>query len=191
MTHDADTPVILVVDDEQAFVDAYRRWLGDTYTVREAISGTEAFEQLDEDVAVVLLDRRMPGISGDEVLKEIRSKGLDCRVAMVTAVEPDFDVIGMGFDEYIVKPVSKEQLQSVIEGLLTRSAFDDQVRECFALASKKAVLEANMSPRKLEAREEYRDLRDRLIEAQARVDDTLDELLESGNIVTAYHDIRR
>jgi len=59
---------------------------------------------IDETVDVVLLDRMMPGMSGQEVLAAIRERGLDCRVAMVTAVDADFDVIEMGFDEYLGKP---------------------------------------------------------------------------------------
>jgi CheY-like chemotaxis protein len=98
---------ILVVDDEQPIADLFARWLEDEYDVRVAYSGGEALASLDDSLDVVLLDRDMPDMSGDGVLDTIRSRGIDCRVGMVTAVEPDFDVLTLGYDAYVVKPVTK------------------------------------------------------------------------------------
>ncbi len=84
-----DLPLVLVVEDEPDLADLYATWLRGEYRVRVAYGGREALEKLDDEVEVVLLDRRMPDLSGDEALKEIRERGFDCRVAMVTAVEPD------------------------------------------------------------------------------------------------------
>ncbi len=84
----------------------------------------------------------MPGLSGDEVLEQIRDRDLNSRVVMVTAVKPDFDIIDMGFDDYLVKPVSKDDLYTTVEGMLSRIEYDNQMQEYFSLVSKKAVLEA-------------------------------------------------
>lgn len=82
-------PVVLVVDDEEDLANLYSQWLSDDYAVRTAYNGEQALERLDETVDVVLLDRRMPGLSGDDALNRIREREYDCRVAMVTAVDPD------------------------------------------------------------------------------------------------------
>ncbi len=87
-----------------------------SYDVRRAYEGHEALELLDGEVNIVLLDRRMPGLSGDEVLSELRRRELHSRVVMVTAVKPDFDIIDMGFDDYLVKPVSKDDLFTTVQG---------------------------------------------------------------------------
>jgi predicted DNA binding protein/DNA-binding response OmpR family regulator len=136
-----DLPTVLVVDDDRALADTCEYWLREEYDVRVAYGGTQAIERVDDSVDVVLLDRRMPDVSGDDVLEEIDARGLDCRVAMMTAVAPDTDIVEMAFDEYLVKPVDEERVTEAVEELLVRAEFDDRVREYFALASTEAVLD--------------------------------------------------
>ncbi|RLM59356.1 response regulator [Halobellus sp. Atlit-31R] len=136
-----DDPVVLVVDDDRDLADTCEYWLRDDFDVRVAYGGEEALERIDDDVDVVLLDRRMPDISGDDVLAAIDERGYDCRIAMMTAVEPDTDIVEMPFDEYLVKPVDEDSVTETVEELLVRSEFDDRVREYFALESTEAVLE--------------------------------------------------
>ncbi|EMA28367.1 response regulator receiver protein [Haloarcula japonica DSM 6131] len=113
---------MLVVEDETDIADSYELWLNNAYEVYRAETGEVALSKLDElAVDVVLLDRMLPGVSGDEVLDEIRKQGYRCRVAMVSAVQPGIDVVEMGFDGYITKPPDKEELRETVERLLARS----------------------------------------------------------------------
>jgi len=162
---------ILIVDDESAVTDVYAAHLESEYDVRTAYDGSEALEKLDEDVDAVLLDRRMPGMSGDEVLSHVRDEEYDVRVAMVTAVDPDFDILDMGFDDYVVKPVSRDELFETVDRLLTYSTYDDTFQEYFSLVSKRAALETSKSQSALETNEEYNDLTERIEE----LEDDLDE----------------
>jgi len=114
-------PTVLVVDDDHQLADLYAAWLETEYDVRTAYGGPSAFEAIDSDVDVALVDRLMPQVSGDELLEQIRAEGYDCRVSIVTAVDPDFDIIEMGFDEYVVKPVRREDIETVVDSLVTRS----------------------------------------------------------------------
>ncbi|PSQ63085.1 MAG: DNA-binding protein [Halobacteriales archaeon SW_8_66_22] len=164
-------PVVLIVEDEPDVAETYRLWLEDTYTVRVAGNGEVGIDALDESVAVVLLDRMMPGLSGGEVLEQIREQGLDCRVAMVTAVEPDFDILEMGFDAYLSKPVKSDQIRDTVENLLERSEYDSLLQEYYSLVEKQATLEATKTSVELEDSDEYDDL-------TARIDDLRDELSE-------------
>lgn len=158
---------VLVVDDEPDVRETYRIALEREYDARTASDGEEALASVDDTVDVVFLDRRMPGISGDEVLHEVRGRGIDCRVVMVTAVEPDTDVLQMEFDEYLVKPVEGDDLRRAVERMLARNAMEDQVREMFAVASKLATLESKLeisqqerSDRHQQLLEEFYALRD-------------------------------
>ena len=171
-------PVVLIVEDEPDLAQLYTAWLREHCTVRTAYDGEEALEQIDDEVDVVLLDRRMPGLSGDEVLDTIRERDLDCRVAMVTAVEPDFDIVEMGFDDYLVKPVSDDDLIDTVDQLLLRSTYDEQLQELFALASKKALLKSQKTEAELRASEEYARLEDRIAVLRAQIDDTVAELID-------------
>lgn len=131
---------ILVVDDERGLADLYGVWLRDCHDVRTVYSGESALDALDEQVDVVLLDREIPDVSGDDVLDAIRDRGLECRVAMVTAAEPGFDVVDLGFDAYLRKPVDRETLRETVTQLLRRSTYDATVRQYFAAAQKRALL---------------------------------------------------
>lgn len=164
---------VLIVDDEEAITEMYALWLDEEYDVTTANDGETALEAISETTDVVLLDRRMPDLSGERVLSTIRQRDCDCRVAMVTGVSPDADVIDMGFDDYLVKPVDREELIATVEALERRATFDRQARELYALASKRAALrnEGDGSP---EVRE-----------AIADIDDQIEELNEASTSAVA------
>ena len=185
---ESDQPTILVVEDEEALIELYVRWLEDEYDVRTAEGGEEALEEFDDSVGVVLLDRLMPGMSGDEVLEDVRERSADCKVAMVTAVEPDFDVITMGFDDYLIKPVEQETLLETIERLLSRSAYAELEQELYALVSKQAVLESSKPEKELAESEEFADLESRIAALRAELDDTLAGI-ESDEFVAMVRDL--
>ncbi len=168
-----ETATVLVVDDEADVADAYGAQLERDYTVITAYSGQEALERLDDAVDVVLLDRRMPGLSGDEVLEHIRDRGVDCRVAMVTAVDPGFDIIEMPFDDYIIKPVSREDLYETIERLLRSAAYEQTLREYYALSAKRGTLVTSKTDSELADSEGFAELEDRMAELQDDLDETV------------------
>jgi two-component system response regulator AdeR len=172
----ADSTLVLVVDDERDIADTYSHILSEDYEVKTAYGGEEALDLYNEEIDIVLLDRRMPDKSGDEVLEEIRERPGESRVAMVTAVNPDFDVLEMGFDAYLTKPVSAEALYENIEQLLTRSTYEDEVQEYFALVTKRATLEAEKSRSDLESSERYQALLDDIEVLEARLDETVADL---------------
>jgi two-component system response regulator AdeR len=180
---DADTPIVLIVEDEPDVAETYRLWLDADYEVRMAQSGDEGLDELDGSVDVVLLDRMMPGLSGDEVLERIRDRGLSCRVAMVTAVEPDFDILEMGFDAYLCKPIKSARLHETVENLLDRSEYDDLLQEYYSLVEKQATLEAAKSSAELTDNEDYRDVQARTDELEGTLSETLDGIDSDGDFI--------
>lgn len=175
MTEPDDTPTVLVVEDERDLADMYVEWLDEHYDVRVAYDGESALEELDGDVDIVLLDRLMPGVSGDDVLAEIDERGLDPQVAMITAVEPDFDVLAMGFDDYLVKPVFAEDVRETVERLRSRSTYDQRLQRYFSLVSKRSAIEEYRSADELEANDEYVQLTDDIAGLRADLDEMMAE----------------
>ena len=163
---------ILVVEDEKALADLFTAWLSDKYTVDTAYTGEEALELLNETLNVVLLDRRLPDCSGGSVLEEIRERGVDCRVAMVSAVSPEFDVLEMDFDTYLTKPASEADLKAVVEQMLARTGYEDRLKDYFALVSKRATLRANLE---VASERRYQDLDARITEMERQLEDPLSE----------------
>lgn len=166
----SDTPTVLVVDDDVETAGIYTESLAEEYTVSTAHSGEEALTLLNPDVAVVLLDRRLPGISGDDVLKKIRERTADCRVVMVTGITPDIEILDLPFDDYLVKPVSTETIHDTVARMLVRRECDDTMQEAVALVTKMATLEAKMTIPELEASSEYTALRAELAELREETD---------------------
>jgi len=173
-----DEPTVLVVEDEEGLADLYTVWLenGNNITdIRTAYSGQEGLEMMNEGIDVVLLDRRMPEMSGDEVLEEMRNRGYDCQVAMVTAVDPDFDIVDMPFDHYITKPIEKEDVQEAIEKLLERSRLDEETQKRQTVRFKKAILQDEADDEQIEESDEFAKL-DRQLEKLERNDTSNDEI---------------
>lgn len=173
-----DRPTVLVVEDDVENADLYSEWLSTDYDVRTTYDGDQALAVLDDSVDVVLLDRRMPEVPGDELLELIRDRGLSCRVTIVTAIDPDFDIIELGFDEYLTKPVSAIELRRTVERMLSLREYDQEVQEYFSLASKIATLHASQSQATLADSEEYAELHARFATAEERARSALDDLFE-------------
>jgi thioredoxin reductase (NADPH) len=128
-------PAILAVDDDAtvaaAVVRDLRTQYGADYRVLRATSGREALEILadlalkDRPVAAVVSDQRMPGMSGIEVLHEVREQSPDTKLVLLTAYA-DTDVAiqainDIALDYYLMKPWDppEERLYPVLDELLT------------------------------------------------------------------------
>lgn len=160
---------VLIVDDEEETADLYAAYL-DGYDVRVAYSGPDGVAAYGPDVDVVLLDRRMPDLSGDEVLGRIRDRNDTCYVIFTTGVEPSVEIVSMDFDEYLVKPIAAEELRTVVGAMFDRKVYDELLQEAFDLASKMTTLEAKMDIEELEASEEYGRLQRRFRELKETVE---------------------
>jgi DNA-binding response OmpR family regulator len=153
-------PTVLIVEDDRPLATAFADSLEPAYEVRVAHSGEAGLERLDETVDAVLLDRRMPGLTGAETLARIRERGFDTPVAMVTAVDPDWDVIEMGFDDYLTKPVAPVAIVRAVERLCALGAVDDSARAHIARSITQAAIEGEKELQDLEESEAFAELVD-------------------------------
>ncbi|GAB4533596.1 MAG: MtrAB system response regulator MtrA [Anaerolineae bacterium] len=122
------TAHILIVDDE----DTLRYFLGRTlrdegYRVSEAASGQAALDLLGrETFDLVLVDLRMAGVDGLEVMRQFRQRSPETQIIIVTAyasVPSAVEALRHGAHDYLTKPVNTEELlASVADGLARRGA---------------------------------------------------------------------
>ncbi|BEP12811.1 response regulator transcription factor [Acidothermaceae bacterium B102] len=115
---------ILVVEDEESFSDALSFLLRrEGFEVSVAGTGPEALVEFDRTGAdLVLLDLMLPGLSGTEVCRSIRTKS-QVPVIMLTAKDGEVDkVVGLeiGADDYVTKPFSSRELVARIRAVLRR-----------------------------------------------------------------------
>lgn len=157
---DSQRPTVLVVDDNRQFIDMVSGWLSGEYDVLTAYSGTQAIATIDRSVDVVLLDRRMPGMSGDDVLRELRDQGHDVIIAFLTSVEPTTEIIDLPVETYILKPVPRAELRESVEELVRQRSYHQQVRKLYAVAQKRAILESTSNQEVLSMNDDYITLRE-------------------------------
>ncbi|NDE71648.1 MAG: DNA-binding response regulator [Actinobacteria bacterium] len=116
---------ILVVEDESSFSEALEFLLGkEGFGVVLAATGNDAMTKFDQGgIDLVLLDLMIPGASGIEVCKQIRSKSA-VPIIMLTAKDTEVDkVVGLelGADDYVTKPYSSRELIARIRAVLRRN----------------------------------------------------------------------
>jgi len=131
------SPALLIVDDNESFVDLTSDLVSRAYPgarVGTAGTGEEALYLLKSATwDVMLLDYRLPDIDGVEVLAEVRKRGLDVAVVMVTGEgdqELAADLFRMGAYDYLVKGrIRGMTLRRTIDQALTRRRLEEHIRE--------------------------------------------------------------
>ena len=176
-------PHVLMVDDEKTVADAYALRLEDVAEVTVAYSGEAALDTIDDGRVpdVVLLDRHMPAMSGDEVLERIRERDLETRVIMVTAIDPDLGVLDMPFDDYLSKPVDRTDVIAAVDQQCQVLAYE-LLGEYFRIESTRAVVTAQLSAEDIDDDGELADIEARLSVVEERIRSLLpeaDEMLSS------------
>lgn len=109
---------VLLADDDDGFRETVRIWLDGEWDVLEATTGTETLEMLDASVDVLVLDRRMPELSGPEVFDRLEETEFDGTVVVVSAYNPDEHLRETDVASYLVKPVDREEVVDQLEAHL-------------------------------------------------------------------------
>ena len=117
---------ILIVEDERAVARGLEYGLrAEGFSVLVAETGEDALETArHEDPRCILLDIRLPGISGFDVCRILRSEGMRMPILMLTARDEPIDkVLGLelGADDYVVKPYNLRELIARIRALIRRA----------------------------------------------------------------------
>jgi len=116
------TRILFVDDDAELREIVISQLTGTGYSVDEAEDGIVAIEKLEkENFDLVLLDIKMPGKTGLDVLQHIKDRSLSCRVIMLTGVVgmgTAIESLSMGADDYLTKPYKLEQLLSSIKRVM-------------------------------------------------------------------------
>src|ERR1700736_112333 len=133
MTFGGPKPQILVVDDEPIVVEVVGRYLRrDGFAVTTASTGPEGLAAaLDPERAphVIVLDVMLPGMDGLEVCRRLRQEHVSVPIILLTARADEADRIGglgIGADDYVVKPFSPGELVARVKAQLRRVRLDTQ-----------------------------------------------------------------
>ncbi|TDC79270.1 response regulator transcription factor [Streptomyces hainanensis] len=117
---------VLVVEDERVLADATAEWLrGEAHAVDVALDGAAGWERIaTNDYDVVVLDRDLPRMHGDEVCRRLVASKATARVLMLTAAAEIGDRVAglsLGADDYLPKPFAFAELAARVQALGRRS----------------------------------------------------------------------
>lgn len=113
--------MVLVAEDDDAFRNTICRWsaVDDCWDVQAVRTGRAALESVDEDVDVLVADRRMPELSGPELVDRLDETAFDGDVLIVSAYEADADLNETDVDGYVTKPLSRRAYVDALEWIVT------------------------------------------------------------------------
>ncbi|MDG5759435.1 HalX domain-containing protein [Natronococcus sp. A-GB1] len=187
---DTDTPSVLIVEAEPDLAELYASWLEGAYHVETVRDESAVGAVVDGGFDVVIVDcHRLPDGPSSELCDSISSRGIDSQVVAVTGVEPTVDPEDAAFDDYLLKPISRDDLRHSVENLLLRRTYDEQLGAYFELASKKASLDGRLSEAELQSSQEYAELEDRIAVLRTKVNETRSQLLERDHNRLLYQDV--
>jgi CheY-like chemotaxis protein len=113
---------IFIVDDDQGILESFDVMLGDDYYLIMIDNGTEAIQRIgDQNPSLLFLDIKIPGRNGLEVLANLREKGIDTQVVVVTALAQDHyqeTAEKYGVHKYLHKPLDVDEIQEIARVVL-------------------------------------------------------------------------
>jgi signal transduction histidine kinase len=125
---------VLIADDEDALRSTISAWLVDEgFYVEQAANGLEAIKQVQsKDFDIVLLDIKMPGMNGLEVLRYIKKNSPPTDIVMVTAMSDvgmAVEAMKLGSKEYLTKPIDLDQLVPQLRSLVRKRDAEQRIRQ--------------------------------------------------------------
>jgi signal transduction histidine kinase len=124
---------VLLADDEDPLRMTVAAWLDDEgFDVEQAADGIEAINKAQtKDYDIAILDIKMPGANGLEVLRYIKKNSAQTEVVMMTAmsdVSMAVEAMKLGAKEYLTKPIDMDQLVPQLKGILRARDAEDRIR---------------------------------------------------------------
>lgn len=143
---DPARPTILLVEDEADVRQGLATLLGDRYNILEAGTGQQAiqlYEQYQMNLSLVLLDIRLPDMSGLEIIKALKAINVNPDIIMATAIKDQPSAIQAmqdGACDYLVKPFLADDVQAAIKRAIDKQDFRRKIREVKEMAEKSSIL---------------------------------------------------
>jgi DNA-binding HxlR family transcriptional regulator len=131
---------VLIIENEQMVATVLEEYFPGSYEVRSVQAGEEAIEEYTDDTDLLIVDRKLDGISGDEVAAQVKAEHERQLILCVSGVEPDNDIYELPYDDYMHKPIEEDKMKSRVELLFSRAELEATERAYLSLRSKQIAL---------------------------------------------------
>jgi len=122
--YSAEENSVLIIDDEAIVRESLRDWLKDAYKVATVETSEEALALIErQDFDILIVDVRLPGKSGIQVLRQVKEVKPHIKSIVITAypsAEMAVEAMKLGAVDYLIKPVAPDHLERLIRETLAR-----------------------------------------------------------------------
>lgn len=143
-THHNETEILLVEDDKMAaelIRDQIDQIMADGYTLHHESTASQALGRVSQRMDYVILDRRLPGgTQAVNLTQRIRDTCQSCLILILSGIVPNQDILKLATDDYLEKPVDREELAAHLESLEARQGLTDIKQAYLAARSKQVAL---------------------------------------------------
>lgn len=119
---------ILIIDDEKNIRFTLKKSLEDAYEVLTAVNGEDGIDKFrKEELDLVLLDMKLPGMDGIETLKQIKSEDKTANIIIITgfgSVESAVETMKLGAIDYLNKPFTPEEIKDIVKEVISREEME-------------------------------------------------------------------
>lgn len=169
-----DKKKILVIEDNDAQAEMYKRWLEPKYSANIATTYDEVLKEYTGDEKVILLDRKLKESEAEDIIDSL--EGIkDKNIVVITGMEPDLGLLDMPINDYLIKPIDRGKLRDTVRKVLEAERKTDKAQKLLQLLSKKQILDDK--PTDTREKQEYQKLVKRIDELR----DEINDLPESVN----------
>jgi Response regulators consisting of a CheY-like receiver domain and a winged-helix DNA-binding domain len=116
-------------------------YLSEDYDARYYMSAEEALSSITNEETITILDRKLPNISGDEVAAQLKTQIDTCLILAVSGVEPSESITELPIDDYLQKPVQRDELLLRLSNLELRLGLPPKEQQYLAVRSKQRALQ--------------------------------------------------
>lgn len=150
---------ILVIDDEKNIRLTLNKCLEEDYKVVTAVNGEDGLDKFSqEEFEVVLLDMKLPGIDGLEVLEKIKTEAPATKVIMITgfgSVETAVETMKLGAVDYLRKPFTPEEIRDIVSQVINRQQEEVESEALDSYDDYLSYAKSLISQQKFEAAQDY------------------------------------
>lgn len=171
---------ILIAESEEQRARQCTEWLSKLYRTETVSTDTEVLSQLDVlQPDILLLDDDVLSIRKEDLLQIINDKSYNLQIILVVDQAPDFNIVEAGFDTYVRRPLTCEQLQKKVTQSIHRAEYNEKVNELYTLTQQRAELEVSETTTNSGESPRYATLTNRIEKIQSDIDELLDLFDES------------